>query len=117
PVARSPSRIHYWTRWWALTPPFHPSPGYTGGSTLCCGCSRPSVTRWPPPLPVSWGNLSTSQPLSAPSRQKGSLEIERESGSSSADSSTGSDSLYPLLIALSVDRLNGSRRHCGLSQT
>ncbi len=26
PVARSPSRSHYCGRWWALTPPFHPSP-------------------------------------------------------------------------------------------
>ena len=25
PVARSPSRVHHCTRWWALTPPFHPS--------------------------------------------------------------------------------------------
>jgi len=26
PVARSPSRTHCCIRWWALTPPFHPSP-------------------------------------------------------------------------------------------
>lgn len=30
PVARSPSRAHCCTRWWALTPPFHPLPTLSG---------------------------------------------------------------------------------------
>jgi len=67
PVARSPSRSHCCGRWWALTPPFHPSPApchslhrcstAAGGSAFCCGCSHPQVTLRAPPLAVSWGNL------------------------------------------------------------
>jgi len=44
--AHSPSRRCLHRRWWALTPPFHPSPappgvpGGTGRSAFCCGCSQ-----------------------------------------------------------------------------
>ena len=40
--------------------PFTPhqiaSHGRTGGSPLCCGCSRRAVASSAPPLAVSWGN-------------------------------------------------------------
>jgi hypothetical protein len=53
PVARSPSRRHCWHRWWALTPPFHPSPRRRGGSALCCGCSHAAAAGGAPSLAVS----------------------------------------------------------------
>jgi hypothetical protein len=47
PVARSPSRTHCCARWWALTPPFQPSPQRPeqprGGNPFCCGCSQMPV--------------------------------------------------------------------------
>ena len=64
-------------RWWALTPPFHPSPvgagsAHGGGFALCCGCSHDTDCGAAPPLAVSWGNRFGC--------------TEKESGSSSADS-------------------------------
>ncbi len=43
PVGHSPSRRCHQRRWWALTPPFQPSPrGYPrGGSIFCCSCRHP----------------------------------------------------------------------------
>lgn len=49
--------------WWALTPPFQPSPRRTapGGFIFCCGCSHPGISPRAPPLTVSWGGFSQPQ--------------------------------------------------------
>ena len=51
-----PSRASHPARWWALTPPFHPSPvprriGAIGWSVLCCTCRR-ARRGWQARLPV-----------------------------------------------------------------
>ena len=56
--------------------PYRPRKG--GGYTFCCGCSQLPVTGQPPPLTVSWGNLSSPR-------------TGWKSGSSSEDRSINSD--------------------------
>jgi len=64
--ARSPSRKCCHSRWWALTPPFHPSPApfgilrAVGGPAFCCGCSQRKLVPPLPPLVLSWDTLARS---------------------------------------------------------
>jgi len=64
--ARSPSRPHCCDRWWALTPPFHPSPALTARSTpaglLSVAVLRRRQSNLPAPhLTVSVGGLPSYQ--------------------------------------------------------
>jgi hypothetical protein len=54
--AQSPSRHHCWQRWWAVTPPFHPSP-FPAGLLSVAVLRHHTVASGVPPLAVSWGGL------------------------------------------------------------
>ena len=49
PLEPSPSRAHRWTRWWALTPPFHPLPFRAGLFSVAVVVASRSL-RWRPRL-------------------------------------------------------------------